>query len=231
MRAVLFDGDGGIGAGDAVGVDEGAAFKSGSGGSGGNIHVAEGKELARLDGFVEIDDCGIVLEPGGVVAVLDDGFPFPKVNFFAVVFERQRLEGVFGAALFDDAGGEKLREEEAAVGRPMEGVDGVGEELFATVELVSLEKAAALAVGFLEPNVVVLEIVFFRFEVAANGVGQAAVGSERECGDFLVDVLERFVEILSASLRNKRAAKKKEQQGAETRKPGELTWRGNRHDG
>jgi len=231
LCAVLFDGDGGIGAGDAVGVDEGAAFESGAGGAGGSVHVAEREEHARLDGFVEIDDRGIVLKPGSVVAILNDVFAFAEVDFFAIVFEREGLVGIFGAAFVDDGGGEKLGEEHAAVGRPVEGVNGVGEELFAAVELVSLEKAAVLAVGFLEPDVVVLKIVFFGFDVTADGVDDAAVRSERECGDFLVDVLERLVEVLSAGLRNKRAAKKKEQQGAETRKPGELTWRANRHDG
>lgn len=33
LRAVLFDGDGGVGAGDAVGVDEGAAFEGETGGA------------------------------------------------------------------------------------------------------------------------------------------------------------------------------------------------------
>ena len=138
LRAVLLDGDGGIGARDAIGVDECATLERGTGGTGRDIGVAEGKEHARLDGFVEVNDRGIVLKPGGVVAVLDDGFAFAEVDFFAVVFERESLEGVFGAAFVDDAGGEKLREEHAAVGRPAEGVDGVGKKFFAAVELVAL---------------------------------------------------------------------------------------------
>jgi len=98
----------------------------------------------------------------------------------------------------DDTGCEKLGEEVAAVGRPVERVDGVGKELVAAGELVALEKAAALAVVFLEPDVVVLEIVFFGFDVAADGIGDAAVGCEAEGGDFFVDVLEGLVEILGA---------------------------------
>lgn len=71
LRAVLLDGDGGIGARDAVGVDEGAAFEGQAGGSGGDIGVAEREEHVRLDGFFKIDDGGVVQEPGGVEAVLD----------------------------------------------------------------------------------------------------------------------------------------------------------------
>ena len=106
MRAVLFDGDGGIGARDAVGVDEGAAFERGPCRAGRDIGVVEGKELARLDGFVEVDDRGIVLEPGGVVAVLDHAFAFAEADFFAAVFEDEGLGGILGAAFFDDAGSE-----------------------------------------------------------------------------------------------------------------------------
>ena len=139
LRAVLLDGDGSIGARDAIGVNEGAAFERGASRACGDIHVAEGEELARLDGFVEVDDRGIVLKPGGVEAVLDDGLTFAKVNFFAAVFEGEGLEGVLGAAFLDDAGGEKLREDHAAVRRPVEGVDGVGKEFIAVGELVALE--------------------------------------------------------------------------------------------
>lgn len=41
LRAVLLDGDGGVGAGDAVGVDESAAFEGGTGGAGGDVRIAE----------------------------------------------------------------------------------------------------------------------------------------------------------------------------------------------
>jgi hypothetical protein len=94
-----------------------------------------------------------------------------------------------------------------------------------------LEQTAAFAVGFLEPDVVVLEIIFFGFDVAADGVNEAAVGSEREGGDFFVDVLERLVEVLSGSMWNKKAAEQKEQQNAETRKPGKETWESKTHHG
>jgi hypothetical protein len=94
-----------------------------------------------------------------------------------------------------------------------------------------LEKAAALAVGFLEPDVVVLEIVFFSFDVTTDGVDDAAVGREREGGYFFVDVLERLVEVLSAGTRNKEAAEQNEQQRGETRKPRKLAEQANTHHG
>ena len=140
MRAVLFDGNGSVGAVDAIGVDERAAFEGEASGAGRNIGVTEREEHVRLDGFFEIDDGGVVQEPGGVEAVFDESVALAaKVDFFAVVFERQSLGGIFGAAAFvDDAGGEELREEHAAVGRPAEGIDGVRESCIAAVVLVTL---------------------------------------------------------------------------------------------
>jgi hypothetical protein len=214
LRAVLFDGDGGVCARDAIGVDEGAAFEGGACRAGRDIAVTKREQHTRLDLFVEVDNGRIVLQPAGVEAVLDEAFAFAEADFLAAVFKRQGLEGVFGTAFVDDAGGEKLGENEAAVGRQVEGVDGVGEELFAAIELVTLEKAAAFAVGFLEPDIVVLKIVFFCFDVVADGIDDAAVGGEAESGDFFIDGLERFVEILSASRGNEKAA----EQGHEHRK-------------
>jgi hypothetical protein len=205
LRAVLFDGNGSVCARDAIGVDEGAAFEGGTCRAGRDIAVTEREQHPRLDLFVEVDDGRVVLQPGGVEAVLDEAFAFAEADFLAAVFERQGLEGVFGAAFLDDAGGEKLGENEAAAGRPVEGVDCVGKEFFAAIELVSLEKAAAFAVGFLEPDIVVLKIVFFCFDVVADGIDDAAVGGEAESGNFFIDGLERFVEILSASRGNEKA--------------------------
>jgi len=71
LRAVLLDGDRGIGARDAVGVDERAAFEGQAGGAGGDIGVAKREEHVRLDGFFEVDDSGVVQEPCCVEAVLD----------------------------------------------------------------------------------------------------------------------------------------------------------------
>jgi hypothetical protein len=113
----------------------------------------------------------------------------------------------------------------------VEGINGVGKEFIAAGEFVALEQAAAFAVRFLEPDVVVLKIVFFGFDVAADGVNYAAVGSERERGDFFVDVLERLVEVLTMSTWNKKAAEQKEQQSAETRKPWKLVWESKTHHG
>ncbi len=128
------------------------------------------------------------------------------MDFLAAVLEREGLERVFGAAFFDDAGGEKLGEEEVAIGRPVERVYSVGEELIATSKFIALENAAALAIGVLNKDVVVLKVVFFGFDVAADGVDDAAVGGEAESGDLVVDVLERLVEVLGA--RNRGSATK-----------------------
>src|SRR5229473_3416919 len=101
------------------------------------------------------------------------------------------------AAVVHDRGGEELGEDQAAVRGPAKRVDHVAEGLVAAGELLAFEQAAALAASFLEPDVVVFEVVKLGFEVAINGIDDAAVGSEGESGDFFVDVLERLVEVLS----------------------------------
>src|ERR1700747_2827351 len=56
LRAVAFDGDRCVSAKNARGVKEGAAFECSAGGTVGDGGVAEGKKLAGLDGFGEVDD-------------------------------------------------------------------------------------------------------------------------------------------------------------------------------
>jgi hypothetical protein len=63
---------------------------------------------------------------------------------------------------------------------------------------LAFEKAAALAAGVLEPDVIVLELIEFGFETAIDGVGYAAVGAEGKSCDIFVDGLERLVEVLRA---------------------------------
>ena len=76
-----------------------------------------------------------------------------------------------------------------------------------------------------------LEIVFFGFDVATDGVDDTAVRREAEGGDFFVEVLERLVQILSVSRRNKKATEQKEQHNTEMRKPGKLAEEANTHHG
>jgi hypothetical protein len=68
---------------------------------------------------------------------------------------------------------------------------------------LAFENAVALAVGFLEPDVVVFEIVELGFELVIDGKGDGVVGTEGESGDFLIDGTERIVEILGAGGRKK----------------------------
>jgi hypothetical protein len=117
----------------------------------------------------------------------------------AVVVEDESHEGIFGLArVVYNGGGGKLRKKETAVGRPAERIDDVAEELGAAIELLTFKEAAALAVRFLEPDIVVVEVVEFGFEATMNRIGDAAVGGEGEGGDVLFDGLERLVEILGA---------------------------------
>jgi hypothetical protein len=172
----------------------------------------------------EIDDGGIVEEPGSVGGILDDTVQAPGMDLLAIVVEDESHESVFGfAGLVDDGSGEKLREGEAAVGRPAVGADGVGEGRIAADKFFSREEAATLAVALLEPDVVALEIVDLGFEKAADGVDDATVRSVGEAGDVFVDGLERLVEIdiLRAGGRKGTTAGNCADERAETAKPPE----------
>jgi hypothetical protein len=123
----------------------------------------------------------------------------------AAFVQHKRLEGIFRfAAVVDDRRDKKLREDEMPIRGPAERVDQIAEGLRAARVFLAFEEAAALAVGFLEPNVVVLERVEdFCFDFAIGGVNDAAVRSVGEGGDVLVDGLERLVEVLGWSGRKK----------------------------
>jgi len=147
-----------------------------------------------------------------LAGVEDDVVAFVEADFVAGVIEKKRLEGVLGlAGVVDDGGGEKLREDEMTVGGPAEGVDEVAEGLRAASVFLAFEESAALAVGFLEPDIVVLEVVGSCFEFAIDGIDDAAVGGVGEGGDFVVDGLERFVKILGAGGKGTAAGEKTEQ--------------------
>src|SRR5260370_1362705 len=120
------------------------------------------------------------------------------MDFPAGVVEEHRLEGIFRlTAVIENRRGEKLREDEMTVGGPAERVDEIAEGLIAARILLPFEETTALATCVLDPDVVVLErVVDFRFHSAVDGIDDAAVGGVGEGGDFLVDGLERFVEIL-----------------------------------
>ncbi|OLC95315.1 MAG: hypothetical protein AUH86_12230 [Acidobacteria bacterium 13_1_40CM_4_58_4] len=106
-----------------------------------------------------------------------------------------------------------------AVGRPAEPIDHIAERLIAAREFLAFEEAAALAAGVLEPDVIVLEVILLGFELAVNRVGNAAVGSEGEGGDFFVDGLEGLVEILGAGGWQRTAAEDNAKQRAEFAEP------------
>src|SRR5207302_7676589 len=126
----------------------------------------------------------------------------------------------------EDRGGEELREEEMAVGRPVEPVDQIAEDLRAAGVFLSFEETAALAAEVLDPDVVVLErVVDFCFHPAIDGINDAAVGGVREGGDVFVDGLERLVEVLSAGGGKGTAARDETEQRAELAKPPEAAAR------
>jgi hypothetical protein len=101
------------------------------------------------------------------------------VRFVAGVVEQERLEGVCGvAAVVFDRSGHQLGEKIVAVGGPAKGIDQVAHELIAARILLTFEKAAALAVAVLDPHVIVLQVVFFGFEVVVDGKDDGAARPE-----------------------------------------------------
>jgi len=198
--AVAFDGDGGIAAGDALGVEEGAAFKGFSGGAGGHVEILHGKEGAGGDFLHEVNEGGVVAEPEGILGVHHEGFLAAGTQLVAGIVEEKKSAGLLGGAAFGiRSDGEELHGEDVAVGRPGEGFDEIGEGLVAKSEFFASEEAAALAVGVEKKDVVALEVVFFGLVDASDGEGNAAIGGVGEGGDIIVDVDEGLVEILGAS--------------------------------
>ena len=160
--AVAFDGDGGIAAGNALGIEEGAAFKGFSGGAGGHVEILHGKEGSGGDFFGEVNEGGVIAEPEGILGVHHEGLLAAGTQFMAGVVEEKKSAGLVGGAAFRIRGdGVELNGKDAAIGRPGEGFDEIGEGLVAESEFFAGEEAAALAVGVEEENVVALEFVFF----------------------------------------------------------------------
>src|SRR5260370_8908182 len=158
------------------------------GGAGINASGFEGGELGRFRGFGELDDGGVVGKEEGSGGVEDYAVAFVDADLVAGVVEEQRLEGVFGfTGIVDDGGGEEFGEYHAAVGRPAEGIDDLTERPVAAAVFLAFEQAAALAVGVLEPNVIMLDVVFLGFEIAMDGEGDAAVGGIGERRDAVID--------------------------------------------
>ena len=134
----------------------------------------------------------------------------------AGVVEEQKSAGLLGGtAVGIRSDGVELHGEVVAVGRPGEGFDKIGEGLVAKSEFFASEEAAALAVGVQEENVVALEVVLFGFVQAADGKGDAAIGSVGKGGDIIVNVDDGLVEILGA---RGGEGKEKEEKGSEEEK-------------
>jgi hypothetical protein len=156
-----------------------------------------GEEGAGSDILGHVDEGGVVSEPERIFGVHDER-PFAAgTEFVAGIVEEKKGTSLVGVAVIGiDSDSEELNGDDAAVGRPREGLDEIGEGLIAEGEFFSGEEAAALAVGFEEEDVVALVVVLFGFVHAADGEGDAAVGGVGEGGDFLVNVDEGLIEVL-----------------------------------
>src|SRR5579883_127076 len=194
---VALDGDGDVGVEQGIGIEERTAFKSGTGGTCFEIVVTKGEEDAGLEGFGEIDKGTAVGKPHGVAGVLDETVRATGAGFAAIVLDGEGVDGVFGFSRFVENGrGEELSKEIFSAWGPAKGVHDVGEGLSATEEFFALEDAATLAAGFLDPDIVVLEVVLLGLKAAIYGVNDAAIGGKGEGGDFVVDGLQRLIDFL-----------------------------------
>jgi len=228
---VAFDGDGEIGFGKRNDRNKSAAFEERAASTVGDRGVFKREEKARLGDLVKIRDGRVVDEKDGVFGVVNQRIVATQPDFFAAIVDDERHEFVLSLAGFvDDERREELREEIAAIGRPAEAVHRVrkrsigeiefriefaffpGDGFFVAVdedgvfvdgEFRAFEDAAAFAVGVLNPNVVVLEIVFFVVDVPADTESDATVGGDGESRQLFVDGEGGFVELLGGGRKNK----------------------------
>src|SRR2546426_532759 len=112
--------------GQRVDVEEGAAFEGAVSGAGAEVALLEGVEHAGLEDFGEIDEGGVVEEPGGFGGVAEIVVGAAGTGVAAVFFEDEGVDGVVWAAGFVEGAGEELSEKEFAVGGPGKALDGVG---------------------------------------------------------------------------------------------------------
>ncbi len=196
---ILFDRDGGIHSGEPGDVAKGAAFVGRRKGAGGKARGFDGEERKSRHGLGEVSDGVVVGKKGGVGGFEKEVVAFVDADFVSGVVEKKGLHGVAGvAAVVLHGSGQELDEQVVAVGRPANGIGQVAEELVAARVFLTFEKAVALAVGFLEPDVVVLEVVELGLEPVINGKRDGVVGAEGKGGDFGLDGAEGIVEVLSA---------------------------------
>src|SRR2546430_150435 len=217
---ILLDSNNRIRSWDRNDVAEGAAIVGSFDGAGIKPGGFQGEEHARLYGFGKEIDGDIVGKKEGIGGIGNDAVTLGDANLVAAVVEEKGHEGIFGpAGIVDDGSGEKTGEDEVSIRRPAEGINDVAEGLVAVVEFLAFEKTAALAVGVLEPGVIVLEVVELGFEVAMNGIDDAVVGSKREGSDVFVDGLEGLIEILGEGGGNGAAAQEDAEQRTHRAEP------------
>src|SRR5712672_4207256 len=103
------------------------------------------------------------------------------MNLLAIVFERQGHDGILrGAVLVDHRSGDELRENQPAIRRPAKRIDDVAERRVAAREFLALQEAAALASGFLQPDIVALQVILLSVKMVPRGIDNAPVRREGE---------------------------------------------------
>src|SRR5581483_5275954 len=156
--AVAFDGERGAVAGNRVVCEEGAALEEVAARTALQARELEGEKDVGLDGLEEIDDGGVVLQPGGVEGVVNDAFEAAELDLLSIGFEDQGHRFRFGlAGIVRDGKCVKLHENVPPAWGKTKAVDHVGERAVADGEFFSLQKTLAPAAGLLEPDVVALQ--------------------------------------------------------------------------
>src|SRR5215472_12582579 len=198
---ILLDGNSEIHPREPSDVTKGAAFVGRRKRAGGKARGLQGEERQCRDGLGEVSDGVVVRQEGGVGGTKNEIVTFGDADFAAGIVEEKRLVrvGAFAGVGVLHGGNKELDEKVVSVGRPAKRIHQVAEKSIAARVFLAFEKTAALAaIRFLNPDIVVLEVVEFGFDVVVGGEGEAPVGSEGEAGDFFVDGLERLVEVLGA---------------------------------
>jgi len=102
------------------------------------------------------------------------------------------MESLRGAVLVDHRSRDELGENQPPIGRPAEGINDVTERRVAAREFFALQQAAPFSSVFLQPDVVALQIILLGVKLVANGIDDAAIGREGECGNIFIDVKQGF---------------------------------------
>src|SRR6267378_1989103 len=118
------------------------------------------------------------------------------MNFLATVLERKGHDGILrGAVLVDHRSGYELGKNHPAIGRPAKRIDDVAERRVAAREFLALQQPAPLASGFLQPDIVALQIVLLGVKMVPRGIDNAPVRRESKSRNVVINIEQRLFDV------------------------------------